>query len=168
MKISLLACTFLVFMACTSSNKPTSTTTEVASQQSTTPASSVNSPVESTQGLPEKATSLIKDHFAAQEIKTVQKFNAPRPSGTLYEVKLADQTELDFDINGEWIEIDGHNDNPISISYLNPTILTYLTTNYANIGVLTVERTQKGFELELANDTDLYFDSNGVFLRMEN
>ncbi|MBE8714543.1 PepSY-like domain-containing protein [Sphingobacterium hungaricum] len=168
MKIFVIACTLLVFVGCTSSNKPASTTTDVASQQATAPASSVNSHEESTQGLPEKATSLVKEHFGAQEIKTVQKFNAPRPSGTLYEVKLADQTELDFDINGEWIEIDGHQDNPISISYLNPSILTYLTTNYPNIGVLTVERTQKGFELELANDTDLYFDSNGVFQRMEN
>jgi len=164
MRTLLFPLVIMAFVSCNSS--PNQSANEQNTAQNSSP-SETNATKTSIQSIPEKGKALVKDHFAAQMIDHVQKFDMARPSGTLYEVRLADHTEIDLDINGEWIEIDGHDDRPIPTTFLNPTILSYLSSNFPNTAVTTVERTAQGYELELSNDIDLYFDLQGNFVRQE-
>ncbi len=94
-----------------------------------------------------------------------------------YEVELENGAELYFDANGniiyeeyedhdEWDEDDEETD--ISISSLPQTVIDYIVANYPDVLIAQADMlAEGGYKVRLSNDTELYFDSNGNFLRIE-
>lgn len=85
-----------------------------------------------------------------------------------YEVELSDDTELYFDLSGNFIgtddddDSDDGNDNPFG---LPQNIIDYIETNFPGLAIDEVDfDDDEGYEIELSDDTELYFDLNGNFI----
>lgn len=113
--------------------------------------------------LPASAQTFVQTHFSSQEIRRVEKDNDS------YDVYLANGFEIDFTLAGEWDDIDGKGKElPASIIALLPaSIPTYITENYPNQLIVEINKENFGYEIDLDNNIELEFDTNGTFLRID-
>lgn len=118
--------------------------------------------------LPDSAQAFIQQYFPNIAVRQVSSKKSPRASGTFFEAELVDGTEIDFGKNGNWIEVKAEEPNHLPTAFFPKAIKDYLEANFAGIGVESIDKEPHGYELELVNDSDLYFDGNGKFLRQKN
>ncbi|OUL61879.1 PepSY-like domain-containing protein [Flavobacterium sp. AJR] len=116
--------------------------------------------------LPQTAKTLISTHFPNATIRLVEKQNKPDANGTVYDVSLSNNFEIDFDVNGNWTEIDGGS-KAIPVALIPAKINTYVTTTYPGLFITSIDNEKTYTEVELSNDTDLIFDTLGNFLRID-
>ena len=83
-----------------------------------------------------------------------------------YEVILTDGTEVKFDSDGEWEEVDGHR-TAITTGFFPPFILSYLKENYPGVGVLSIEKDRKEYEVKLSNHFELKFNHQGKLIDID-
>lgn len=83
-----------------------------------------------------------------------------------YEVYLSNGRELYFDRNGYFLYAE-QDDVPVDPSALPQNILDYVAQNYPNATIVSAERDDQYYELELSNGFELYFDLNGNFLGVD-
>ncbi|MBE8723190.1 PepSY-like domain-containing protein [Sphingobacterium pedocola] len=115
--------------------------------------------------LPAAASNFLTTYFNALQIKNVIHKKSPVADGTFFEVELSDLTEIDFDKNGNWVEINGDDNTKLPIDMLPSAVQGYLNAHYTGIGLTSIEKTDQGYELELNNGIEVYFDLSGNFLR---
>lgn len=116
--------------------------------------------------LPETAKTLISTHFPNATIRLVEKQNNANANGSIYDVSLSNGFEIDFDANGNWTEIDG-NHQEIPTALIPEKINFYITTNYPDLFITSIDNEKTYFDIELSNDLDLVFDALGNFLRID-
>lgn len=126
----------------------------------------VNVPVEA---LPEVGKTFVLTHFPNASISKLQKNKGLDEDGTLFEAYLSNGFELDFAPDGTWTGVDGHlTAVPQTVLALLPqTLLDYLNVNYAGQTVVEVEKKIYGYKIELLNDLDLMFKSDGTFIGID-
>lgn len=112
--------------------------------------------------LPNAAKSFIKQYFPDQTILSAEK---EKDDGQIvYEATLSDGTELDFDANGEWTEVDCHF-TKVPDGIVPEKIVAYVKANYANSYIVEVEHKFNRYKVELNNSEygsasiELRFDS---------
>lgn len=115
--------------------------------------------------LPDSALAFIKEYFPNVQILEVKTKKSPTVTGTFHEVILADHTEIDFGKLGNWIEVQAPDGIALPNGFFPESIQSYLKENYNDIGVESIDKSNKGYKLELTNDNKLYFDTKGQFLR---
>src|SRR5690606_6464911 len=121
-----------------------------------------------TDKLPKAAQDYISQHFASISIDKVEEnSNWQIWEDDKYEVKLSNGIELDFDENGNIVEIESKNNVSIPEGALPSNVATYLRTNYAGIGIKSWEKDSKGQEVELVDGTELEFDKDGKFQKID-
>lgn len=110
--------------------------------------------------LPAKAQLFLHTHFSEQEVRLVEKDNDS------YDVHLVNGFEVDFDLSGEWDNVDGNGQSvPQSVIDLIPqNISTYIKEHYAQNKITEVSKETYGYEIGLNNGVDLKFDFDGNFL----
>src|SRR5690606_14527499 len=97
-----------------------------------------------TNNLPSTAQDFIKKNFSEVSVEKVnENSNWQIWEDEKYEVKLSNGIELDFDENGNIIEIDSNNNEAIPTSALPSTIASYLQANYPNAQVTGWEKSDK-------------------------
>lgn len=62
---------------------------------------------------------------------------------------------------------DEHDDDDVSISDLPQSVVDYLSANYPGISIDEIELEDGMIEVELVNDTEIYFTSSGQWIRTE-
>ncbi len=168
MKKLLIIGSALLFLACNSQNKNANTTdsgsTSGIEAGEKDPAIAANNPADV---LPDVAKKFVAEHFPDATILNVDNKQSPITDGTVFEVKLSDKTEIDFDKDGEWREINAEDGVALPLSVLPTNIQDYVKKNYANVQVLSVDKEMDYIAVDLANDTDLIFDLDGNFLRID-
>lgn len=121
--------------------------------------------------LPSESQYFIKAHFADYSVtKASETTNG-------YSVSLSKNTkdsnyagyEIEFDRNGEWLEIEGRNDAvlPGDILALIPRdIISYVNQNYSPRGITEIKKESYGYKIDLTGkpDLELMFDINGGYL----
>lgn len=114
--------------------------------------------------LPIQAQNFIKKYSAVSNVSYV-KMEDEFFSKKSYEVKLKDGSELEFDNNGNWKEVDlKHKAVP---SVLIPkAIKDYVAKSFPNNNIVKISRSSK-YEVELSNGLDLEFNKKGKFLRID-
>lgn len=113
--------------------------------------------------LPATAQKFIKTHFKGQ---TVTKALLDKEMfDNDYETVLSNRVKINFDANGNWDQIESPTGLPLSV--IPKSINTYLAANYKGQNVLQIDRKRAGYDIELANGTELEFDTNGKFLRID-
>lgn len=76
-----------------------------------------------------------------------------------------DGTELEFNSNGEWIEIDAEDNKAVADIFVPEAILSYVTVNYPDAVIENIDRKNNNrYEVELNNDVELYFDAEYNFV----
>ncbi len=106
----------------------------------------------------------VKTHFPDLTVAYVEEERDVR--GLNYEVHLSDGTTIDFDKNGEWLEIDcGRNCVPEAI--ILAAIVQDVKTRYPQSCIVQIDRDRYGFDVELNNGLDLKYDKKGKFIRID-
>lgn len=116
--------------------------------------------------LPATAKTFIDTHFPNATIRLVEKQNTANANGSVYDVSLSNGFEIDFDVNGNWIDIDG-NHQAIPTALIPEKIKTYVTANYPAQFITSIDNEKTYTEVELNNNVELVFDTQGNFLRID-
>ncbi|MCA5005488.1 PepSY-like domain-containing protein [Sphingobacterium bovistauri] len=118
--------------------------------------------------LPMVSKSFVSQYFGSA--KVISTIKDKESSSTFeYEVKLDNGVDIKFDNAGLWQDVEARNDRdalPIT-SFILPSIVSYVTANYATVGINSIDREVNGFDVELTNDIDLEFDKEGNFIRVD-
>lgn len=115
--------------------------------------------------LPENAKSFIKQHFKNETVSYVIKEEEFLVIDE-YKVALSDGTEIEFTKNGNWKEI-SNKTKGIKSSVIPNKILNYCTKSFPNTNIKKIEKSRWKYDVELSNDLDLEFDSDGNFKRID-
>lgn len=113
--------------------------------------------------LPDAAQNFIRKHFSAltpQQIVIDTKGDINR-----YEITLHGGIKIEFDHRGKWVKIDCHK-TALPDSVKASRIREFIEKNYPGQYICLIEREDQGYRIELLNGTNLAFDSDGSYLRM--
>jgi hypothetical protein len=91
--------------------------------------------------LPTEAKTFLTTHFSIQDIVRVIKNVPAESNGTVYEVDLHSGMEIDFAEDGTWRKVDNKNNfGTIPTGFIDPKIMQYISTNYPNININSIEK----------------------------
>ncbi|PKD20357.1 hypothetical protein APR41_13845 [Salegentibacter salinarum] len=122
----------------------------------------------STNNLPATAQEYIQQNFSSVDVKEVKENSKWQIwEDEKFEVILSNELELDFDENGNILEIESQNDVVIPIAALPSKIAAYVEENYADAQIIGWEKQKKEQEIELADGTELEFDGEGNFRKID-
>ena len=116
--------------------------------------------------LPEAARLFAEAHFPGATFTRVEQQSVAGSDGSIYDTRLSNGFEIDFDAEGNWTDIDG-NSQTVPNAIVPQAILDYVAANYASSTVTTIEIENHGYDIELSNGTDLVFNENGEFIRVD-
>lgn len=115
--------------------------------------------------LPAAAQTTLNKYFKGKDVSHIKiddKFMGHKE----YDVILENGTEVEFDHEGNWKEIDcGHKAVPEEL-ILKP-IREYVKKNFNNRKIVKIETKRNKYSIELADGVDLEFDRAGNFLRID-
>ena len=116
--------------------------------------------------LPMAAQTTLKNNFKA----SVSHIKIEKDFGKIseYDVILTDGSEITFDRNGNWKEIEVKSTSSIPTGLIPDAIASYVKTNQKKVKITGIEKNRSGYEVELSNGVEMKFDSNGKFLRYDN
>jgi len=115
--------------------------------------------------LPENAKIFIKKHYKNETVSYVIKEEEFLVIDE-YKVLLSDGTEIEFNKNGNWKEI-SNKTKGIKTSVVPANILNYCKKSFPNTTIKKIEQSRWKYQVELSNDLDLEFDTNGNFKRID-
>ena len=115
--------------------------------------------------LPAEAQTVLKNDFKSE----VSNIEIDKKDGVIkeYEVKLANGMKVDFDTLGVWKEIKAPSDGEVPRTLIPDTIMNYVSEKYPEIKVRKIQKDSYGYEVDLSNKTELKFDHNGGFLKVD-
>lgn len=120
-------------------------------------------PAVNAQSLPQAITSFIKQHFPSVSIVGVE---PDYDNGGLeYDVYMSDGTQIDFDANHQWDQVESMRGVPAF--FVPRAIASYVKGNYQNLAITKINKEYYGYEIELVNGLDLNFDRSGRFMGMD-
>ncbi len=115
--------------------------------------------------LPQAAQSIIKKNFKAKvEIVKIDK-DFGRISE--YEVKLSDGSEITFDRNGNWKDVETGIDNRVPDAFIPANTRKFIKANHNGQHVVGIDKDRNGYEITLTNGIDFKTDKEGRFLRYD-
>lgn len=112
--------------------------------------------------LPTSITTFLNTYYPGQRIMRSVKTNGKDGK---YEIRLHNGHEIDFNDNGEWIDVDAPEGETIPGGIAPAPIALYVVTNYAGAGINEISKESYGYDVELTSGVDLEFDKNGKFLK---
>lgn len=117
--------------------------------------------------LPIEAINFIKNNFKNDSILNSVKENSEL--GEEFKVKLSNDIKIEFDKNGQWLEIKSEkSEHFINATFLHQNIKEYLGKNYPERKLIKIEKDPDFIEIKLDNNTELKFNNLGEFLEKEN
>lgn len=107
--------------------------------------------------LPANAQNFISTHFKGASIGLVKR------DMDSFDVTLTDGTEIDFNINGEWTDVDGKY-KAVPTSFLPKGVAAKVQALYPNVALIEIDREISGFKFKFMNGMKVYTDANGNVL----
>lgn len=114
--------------------------------------------------LPVPAKTLLNKYFGKKAVSHI-KIDSDVLS-TEYDVVLVDGTEIEFDKEGNWKEIECGSGRVPKALILKP-INDFVAKNYKNAPINKVEKKKNKYEIRLSTGISLEFDRAGKFLRID-
>ena len=115
--------------------------------------------------LPLTARNFINQYFSKPQVSHI-KIETNILQSKKYEVLLTDRTEIDFDSNGNWTEVDCKK-VAVPGALIPVFVKEYVKTNFSQEIITKLERGRNGVEVELGNDYSLKFNNKGKFVSMD-
>lgn len=113
--------------------------------------------------LPVAAQSFLETNFPEVTVNSVRKLNKPDAVGTLYLTQLANNFKVNFNQTGQWTTVNS-NGQSVPDNLVIPAIVEYVNQNYPGLFITEIELENNGYEVELSNGIELYFDLDGNFI----
>ena len=127
------------------------------------PAQVQAAPAAAAQSLPQAITDFLTQHFPKATVVGIEPDYDH--GGMEYDVYLSDGTQIDFDANNQWDQVESMKGVP---SFFIPKgIASYVRSNYQNLVITKINKEYHGYEIELSNGLDLNFDRSGNFMGMD-
>lgn len=115
--------------------------------------------------LPEPALEFIQKHFPKAKIAMI-KVDRHLLKKTDYDVKFVNGNKLEFNNSGAWKSVE-MNRGAVPDAIVPKRIRQYVDKNYDKVDIVSIEKKATGYEIELADDIELYFDLLGTFKRVK-
>lgn len=115
--------------------------------------------------LPKPAQTTIADNFKAKV--SVVKIDKDFGRISEYEAILTDGTEISFDRNGNWDNIEVNNSKSIPAAFIPSQIKNYVKANQPGQHIVGIDKERHGYDIELSNGIEMKFDKNGNFIRYD-
>ncbi|MDE6137182.1 MAG: PepSY-like domain-containing protein [Muribaculaceae bacterium] len=109
-------------------------------------------PIKAT-SLPKAAQTFIAKHFPGDTVRKAEKDNGYR--GAEYEVDLAGGAEIEFRDNGDWKDVKAARGKAVPAAIVPAAIAAHVEKNYPGQYITEISRKRGGYEVELANGTEL-------------
>ena len=117
--------------------------------------------------LPQAGKTMIESYFGVNAVASVTRKNPVDTDGSLYEVRLNSGVDIDLDGQGNWTDIDGNNQK-LPDALIPSPILNYVTKQYpAPLFIEGIDKEPYGYQIDLSNDLDLKFSSDGSFIGLD-
>lgn len=115
--------------------------------------------------LPAAAQTTLKNNFKAKVsvIKTETTFGRVDQ----YEVILTDGTEVTFDRQGNWKDIETAINKSVPKSMVPEEIRKYVSKVQPGTKIVGIEKESRGYEVELSNGVEMRFDRQCNFVKYE-
>lgn len=115
--------------------------------------------------LPASARTVLTNNFKAR----VSFIKNDKNLGMIndYEVILDDGSEITFDKNGNWKDIEVRSNKTVPSSFIPANITNFVKKNQKNSNIVGIEKDRNGFTVDLANGVEIKFDKNGNFVRYD-
>ncbi|MTG98189.1 hypothetical protein GJV76_08610 [Myroides sp. BIT-d1] len=121
--------------------------------------------------LPATTKNFLKGVFPASLVKQSGKVNHENYYGSKYTTTLDNNVKIDFNKNGDWTEVETINKTAIPEAFLEQEVAKinqYVKTNYPNNFIIEIDRDYKrGYEIELNNGLEMFFDINQNFIALD-
>ncbi len=105
--------------------------------------------------LPAPAQTLIKQHFPNSKVTIAQEELALIGKG--YDVMFTNGDKLEFDRKGNWTEITCRT-SQVPTDLIPSAIATYVSANYSDAKVISIERDSRDYEVNLSNGLEITFN----------
>ncbi len=115
--------------------------------------------------LPKAAQTTLKNNFKANV--SVVKIEKELGRVSEYEVILNDGTEISFDRDGNWKDIEVAANKSVPSAFIPAAIAQYIKTSQPGQKVIGISKERKGFEVELTNGVEMKFDRQGKFIKYD-
>lgn len=116
--------------------------------------------------LPLTARNFINQYFSVSQIDHIKIENEVLQAKR-YEVKLMNGAEIDFDSEGNWTEVNCKK-AAVPASLVPAFVKQYMKTNgFKKESVTKIDRSRKGYEVELNSGMDLKFSKDGKFKKAD-
>lgn len=115
--------------------------------------------------LPKAAQAILKNSFKAD----VSHIKIEKDWGKIseYDVVLTDGSEISFDSNGNWKDIEVRANSSVPENLVPAAILSYVKQTQKNVKITGLEKNKSGYEVELSNGVEMKFNSGGKFLKFD-
>lgn len=115
--------------------------------------------------LPVAAQTTISKNFKAKV--SVIKIDKTLGRVDEYEVVLTDGSEITFDREGNWKDVEVAINKNVPAGFVPKAIADYVKNNQKGTRIVGIERDNKGYEVSLSNGVDMKFDRQGNFLKFD-
>lgn len=109
--------------------------------------------------LPEDAKTFLDTYFYGYEVISVDMVTVEEHD--IYQVKLQDNYQVEFNGEGEWLQVVAPYKESIPTGFIPPVIMQYLNYNYSGYGINQINKDGEGYKIELVTGLDLYFNMSG-------
>ena len=106
--------------------------------------------------LPKAAQLFLAKHFAGRAVSFAKEDRDF--SGTTYDVRLADGTEVEFTSAGEWKAVDGKH-TALPLTFIPAQIVKTIQSQHAGDAIVHIERKRRGYQVELASGLEVLFNT---------
>lgn len=115
--------------------------------------------------LPTAAQTVLKNNFKA----SVSHIKIDKDLGRIseYDVVLNNGTEITFDKDGNWKDVEMNNSTAVPSSFVPANITNYVKQNQKNSKIVGIEKERNGYSVDLANGVEIKFDKQGNFVRYD-
>lgn len=115
--------------------------------------------------LPKAAQTVLSNNFKAKvnHIKIDKEFGRVSE----FDVVLNDGTEITFDKNGNWKDVEVKIGSSVPSFFIPNAISNYIKNNQKKAAVVGIEKNRSGYDVELSNGVEMKFNSEGKFIRYE-
>lgn len=108
--------------------------------------------------LPQAAKAFVKQNFPNAAIVSAER------EVDAFECMLDNGLELEFNLKGVWLKIDGSVRTAVPASVIPVNIKKYVKENYPEFDITEIEKGRYGYKVELSNKRKLKFNHQGKFI----
>lgn len=116
--------------------------------------------------LPKGAQTTLSKNFKSKV--SIVKIDKSIVGVSEYEVVMSDGSEVTFDKDGNWKEVEVNISKSVPSGFIPANISNYVKSNYKGKRIVGIEKTRGGYDIDLSNGVEMKFDKQGNFLKFDN